>query len=77
MFSRDKHLLKHNQECLGSHGDLIVLWNCLKTSDDQHWELSTTTKLFRHKYVEGGGGGGGRKRGGGGMDRVVCSCINN
>ncbi len=40
-------MIRHAELCVGSQQEEIVLWNCLRTSLDQQWELSSTG-LLKH-----------------------------
>ncbi|CAI8012812.1 Polypeptide N-acetylgalactosaminyltransferase 2 [Geodia barretti] len=40
--------IKHEEHCLGSQGSSVVLWTCISTSEDQHWEHNSMKQLV-HK----------------------------
>ena len=42
--------LKHEDHCLGTQGSSVVLWTCISTSEDQHWEHNIMKQLV-HKSV--------------------------
>ena len=42
--------IKHEEHCLGSQGSSVVLWTCISTSEDQHWEHNSMKQLV-HKSV--------------------------
>ncbi|XP_064404041.1 polypeptide N-acetylgalactosaminyltransferase 2-like [Halichondria panicea] len=39
--------IKHEKLCLGTQGEQVVLWSCISTSSDQHWEL-TQNGMLKH-----------------------------
>lgn len=41
--------IKHDSLCLGTQGDVVVLWNCISTSRDQIWDHDPKSGQFVHK----------------------------